>query len=69
MLFEMADQYTPDVIFSGNVILALGFKVGNVHATIENTDNTAPQDRTLELDGKELYEEEFYQDSPGVLKK
>lgn len=58
ILFEMISaKYTPNVIFSGNRIMSLGFRVGKVDASIENTDNTAPEDTIMYLDGKELYEE------------
>ena len=67
ILFEMRNaNYTPNACFGGNKLLSLSFKVGKVRATIENSDNTAPDDTIMELDNKELYEEyhkaddEFY---------
>ena len=67
MLFEMQIQkYTPSVRFGGNKVISLGFHVGKVSASIENTDNTAPEDTIVELDSKETYEhfykadDEFY---------
>lgn len=67
ILFEMTHaKYTPHMVFAGNKITSLGFKVGLVTATIEPTDNTAPEDMMIELDSKAIYEEyhkaddEFY---------
>jgi len=74
ILFEMVhEKYTPLVIFAGCKITSLGFKVGKVEATIECTDSTAPEDSTVELDSKELYQayhkadDEFY--APKFLKR
>ncbi|HRP36843.1 MAG TPA: hypothetical protein PLS50_03460, partial [Candidatus Dojkabacteria bacterium] len=67
VLLQMVDyNYTPSVSFGGMHLLSLGFKVGGIFATIENMDNTAPEDTIVHLEGKELYEEyhkvddEFY---------
>lgn len=67
ILFEMTHaKYTPHIVFAGNKITSLGFKVGTVNATIELSDNTAPEDMMIELDSKAMYEEyhkaddEFY---------
>jgi len=58
ILFEMIDyNYTPAISFGGMNILSLGFKVGKIYASIENSDNTAPEDTLIHLEGKALYEE------------
>ena len=67
ILFEMRKQnYTPSIGFGGNKLLSLSPRVGKISFTIENTDNTAPEDTIMQLDSKELYTEyhkaddEFY---------
>ena len=54
-LFQMVNyDYTPSVSFGGMNILSLGFRIGNIYASIENSDNTAPQIHTLmQLEGKD----------------
>ena len=39
-----------------NKVISLGFHVGKVSASIENTGNTAPEDTIVELDSKKTYE-------------
>lgn len=67
ILYEMVEsKYNPGVVFCETRILSLAFKVGNITAQIENTDNTAPDDRILELMTKDEYveyhkaDDEFY---------
>ena len=58
MLFQMISvRYTPNVKFSGNRILSLGFSVGKVKASIENTDNTTPDDVQTEIYDIKSYKE------------
>lgn len=58
ILYEMTKtEYDPKITFGGQRILSLGFKVGKVNATIENTDNTTPDDISVELSDTKSYEE------------
>ncbi|HRP36790.1 MAG TPA: hypothetical protein PLS50_03195, partial [Candidatus Dojkabacteria bacterium] len=48
-------QYSAGITFAAGQIIALRFKIKKVVCTIENADNTAPEDTMIEIDGKELY--------------
>ena len=49
ILFEMRKQnYTPSIGFGGNKLLSLSARIGKINLTIENTENTAPEDTIMQ---------------------
>ncbi|MBS1736426.1 MAG: hypothetical protein JSS98_07425 [Bacteroidetes bacterium] len=59
-------SYTAGITFAAGQIVALRFKVNKVMCTIENADNTAPEENMIEINDKDMYNEyhkaddEFY---------